>query len=135
MPETPVGGDAPKRGRPRKEKVELDRAAVARQLLGSHMMVGSVLGMPEFFLTEKESEQMAESFCDFAREYDFEPDPKLMAAINLIATSGFVYVPKIIKVAIRIKKTKAARGAAHGTGQTIDGEATEVKQNGSSSTN
>lgn len=120
--ETPVGNDTGKpRGRPKKERVELDRAAIARQLLGSHMMVGSMLGMPEFFLTEKEAEQMAEAVCDFAHEYDFEPDPKLMAIINLAATAGFIYVPKVIRVAVRIKKAKA------GKGQTIDGEASEVK--------
>lgn len=118
--EIPVGGEAPKRGRPRKERVELDRGAVARQLLGSHMMIANMLGLPELMLTEKEADQEAEAICDFAREYDFEPDPKLMASINLIATMGFIYVPKVIKVTVRIKKAKAAKG------QTIDGEATEV---------
>lgn len=125
--ETPIGGEA-KRGRPRKEKVELDRVAVARQIFGTHMMMGSMLGMPEFFLSEKEADTLAEAVCDFAREYDFEPDPKVMAFVNLAAAAGIVYVPRVIKVAVRIKRAKAAR--ANGA-QTVDGVATEVKPNDS----
>lgn len=119
--ETPIGADTgAKRGRPKKERVELDKAAVARQLIGSHMMMGSMLGLPELLLTEKQAEQMAEALCDFSREYDWDPDPKVMASVNLIATAGFVYVPKVIAIAKRVKETKARRP------RTIDGEATEV---------
>lgn len=118
--ETPVNPDAPKRGRPKKERVELDRDAVARQLLGSHMMVASMLGLPELIISAEEAKQEAEAICEFSREYDFEPDPKMMASINLIATLGLIYVPRAMKIAARVKKAKAAKG------QTIDGEATEV---------
>lgn len=120
----PAGEGASKRGQ-RKTRVELDRVAIARQLLGSHMMVASMLGLPELMLTEKEADSEAEAICDFAREYDFEPDPKIMASINLIATMGFIYVPKVMKIAARVKQAKRAA-----KGQTIDGEATEVKPNG-----
>lgn len=118
--ETPVNSDAPKRGRPKKERVELDRDAVARQLLGSHMMIASMLGLPELIISEKEAQQEAEAICEFSREYDFEPDPKMMASINLIATFGLIYVPRVVKIAARVKRAKAANG------QTIDGEVTEV---------
>jgi|SRR6185312_4326694 len=118
LSETPVGGEAPKRGRPRKERVELDQASVSRQLYGSHMMVGTMLGMPELFLTQKEADSMAEALVGFSREYDFEPDPKLMASINLIATAGLVYVPKVIAIAKRVKETKRQKPV------TIEGEAT-----------
>ncbi|MGH9436407.1 MAG: hypothetical protein ACRD22_00580 [Terriglobia bacterium] len=124
--ETPVGADTAAR-KGRKAKVEMDRGAVARQIFGSHMLIGSMLGMPELYLSEKEADQMAEAVCDFSREYDFEPDPKIMAAVQLLATAGIIYVPRVMKVAARVKKTKAARG-----GQTIDGEATEVKSAGTS---
>lgn len=125
--ETSIGAETAARKGRRGARVELDKVAVARQLMGSHMLAGSMLGMPELFLSEKEAEQMAESLCDFAREYDFTPDPKLMALIQLGATAGFIYVPKVLRMAVRVKNVKAAR-----KGQTVDGVATEVKTDGTS---
>jgi hypothetical protein len=125
--ETPIGGEAPKRGRPKKERVELDKAAVARQLMGSHMTMAMFLGLPELALTQAQAEQMADVLCDFSREYDWDPDPKVMATLNLVATAGFVYVPKVAAIVARVKATKAKRG------QVIDGEAVEVKNDGGAS--
>jgi hypothetical protein len=120
-PFTSIGADSAKRGRPKKERVELDKAAVARQLMGSHMTMAMFLGLPELILTEKQAEQMADALCDFSREYDWEPDPKVMAAINLAATAGFVYVPKAAAIMARVKATKAKQP------RTVDAEFSEVK--------
>lgn len=123
--ETPIGAETAKpRGRPKKERVELDKGAVARQLMGSHMMMASMLGLPELILTEKQADSMADALIDFSREYDWQPDPKVMASFNLIATAGFIYTPKVLAIVARIKKARA------GKGQTIDGTAVEVPPTG-----
>jgi len=85
------------------------------------MTAAMFLGLPELILTEKQAEQMAEALCDFSREYDWEPDPKVMATINLAATAGFIYVPKVAAIVARVKEAKAKRP------RTVDAEFQEVK--------
>jgi hypothetical protein len=119
--ETPVGGEAPRSGARKRPQIEYDHAAVARQLKGTHFLIGTACGMPELYLEDDQAAELADAMIAFAREYDFEPDSKTMAMLNLCAAAGFVYVPKVLRIAARIKKTKASRG------QTIDGVATPVE--------
>jgi len=120
--ETSVGGAGA--GRKARPQIEYDRDAIARQLMGTHFLIGTAFGAPELFLTEKESIELAEVMIGFAREYDFAPDSKVMALVNLAATAGFIYIPKLIAAAKRIKEMKVAQ--AH----TFEGVATEVKPHG-----
>lgn len=118
--ETPVAGDAPRASK-KKPQVEYDREAVAKQLKGTHYLIAMAFSMPELILSDEQSLELAEVMIGFAREYDFEPDSKIMAALNLLAVAGFIYGPKVVAIAVRLKKQKA------GKGQTIDGVATPVE--------
>jgi len=118
---TAPGDAAPRKpGRPKKTHVEIDPSALARQIKGAHGTVAFFFGVPEFVLDDKESAELASAFANFAREFDFEPNPKVMAAVELIGVAGFIYVPRVMRVAARVKRTKAQRG------QTINGEAQTV---------
>lgn len=104
---TQIPGDAPKRGRPRKgPTLEFDKESLARSVKGTHGTLAFFLNAPELVLSDKEAEELASAFADFAREFDFEPNPKIMAAANLIGVAGIVYVPRIITIARRVKEQK-----------------------------
>jgi hypothetical protein len=119
---TAIPGDAPKRGRPRKgPTIEFDKEALARSVKGTHGTLAFFLNAPELMLSDKEAEELAGAFADFAREFDFEPNPKIMAAANLIGVAGIVYVPRVIQIARRVKATKAKRPV------TVDGQAQPVE--------
>ncbi len=122
LQETAPGTDtAPRRGRPRKQHVEIDQTALARQIKGTHGLVAFAFGIPELMLDDKESAELATAFVNFAREFDWEPNPKVMAGLELAGVAGFIYIPRVIRVATRIRKQKQARG------HTVNGEASEVK--------
>ncbi len=118
---SPVDGAPPKRGRPRKVHFEIDQAALARQIKGTHGLVAFATGMPELMLGDDESNQLAVAFVNFAREFDFEPNPKVMAGLELAGVMGFIYIPRVIKIAGRLKKQRQARG------QTVNSTAEEVR--------
>lgn len=123
------GAPTAKRGRPRKVHFEIDQAALARQIKGTHGLVAFATGMPELMLGDDESNQLAVAFVNFAREFDFEPNPKVMAGLELAGVMGFIYIPRVIKISGRLKKQRQARG--HGpTGQTVNSTAEEVSPNG-----
>ena len=110
LSEQPVSGDAPKRGRPRKgPTIPFDREALARSLKGTHGTLAFFLGMPELMISEAEAVELAGAFADFAREFDFEPNPKVLATVNLIGVAGIVYVPRVVKVSQRVRAQKLAR--------------------------
>jgi hypothetical protein len=111
------------KGQFRRVRIEYDRESIAKQLKGTHYIAGMAFGLPEFFLEDKEALELAEALIGFAREFDLEPDGKVMAALNLIAVSGFIYVPKAIHAAQRIQKMKREKAG----GVTIDGTATSVE--------
>lgn len=115
------GAPAAKRGRPRKVHFEIDQAALARQIKGTHGLVAFATGMPELMLGDDESNQLAVAFVNFAREFDFEPNPKVMAGLELAGVMGFVYIPRVIKIAGRLKKQRQQRGA------TVNSTAEEVR--------
>jgi len=115
-------GDSARRGpgRPRKVHTEIDPAALARQIKGAHGTVAFFFGLPELVIDDKEATELANAFANFAREFDFEPNPKVMATVELIGVAGFIYTPRVIHIAQRVKATKAKR--AH----TINSTATHV---------
>lgn len=123
--------DAPKRGRLRKgPAIEFDKEALARSVKGTHGTLAFFLGMPELVLSDKEADEFASAFADFAREFDFEPNPKIMAAANMIGVAGIIYVPRIVLIARRIKAQRAGKAATiDGTAQSTDTPAHESTVN------
>ncbi len=119
--ETPLGEDAPKRGRPRKMRVEFDREALAKQIRGTHFLAASMTGIVELVIDERESVEIAAALADFAHEFDFSPDPKIMAVFNLLSVAGLIYVPRAIHFAQRVRREKAKQGV------TVDGTAQPVE--------
>ena len=132
LAETPIDGSGPKRGRPRKVHIELNPEAFARQIKGVHGSVAFMTGLHELIINDDEAKELAAAFVNFSREFNFEPNPKIMATLELVGVAGVIYAPRAIHIALRIKKAKAQRGgeAAGGAatgGQTIDGTAQPVE--------
>lgn len=122
LDEVSLSGEAPaRRGRPRKRSAEYDVESLTKQIKGGHFLIASVSGLPELIIDDKEAKELAEAVIIFSREYDFSPDPKIMAAIQLAATMGFVYVPRVFAIAARLR---AARNAPRG--ETINGESSAI---------
>lgn len=130
--EKPIGPDsAPRRGRPKKPHIELDPEAIARQVRGIHGFIAMITGLPELNLSEAESIELAKASVNFSREFGWEPDPKVLAGIELFGVASFIYLPRFLHIAQRIKAQRAQQA------QTIDGEATAVEtpDNGQSAVN
>lgn len=107
-PETPLTGDTPKRGRPPKRQApEVDAPALAKQLMGLHMMGAVITGAPELQLTEAEAIGLAEAVAAIAREYNLSIDGKTGAAIQFIGACAVIYIPRLLK----IKQRKLAHTA------------------------
>ncbi|MGC8541032.1 MAG: hypothetical protein ACP5QA_10435 [Phycisphaerae bacterium] len=111
---------AARRGRPKKPHIELDPDAIARQIRGLHGFAALITKLPELNLSEAESVELAKASVNFSREFGYEPDPKLFAALELIGVAGFIYVPRALAVIERLRTAKQQRG------QTIDGQAETV---------
>ena len=128
LDEVSLSGEAPaRRGRPRKQVLEYDAESLAKQIKGGHFLIASVSGLPELIVDDKESKELAEAVIIFSREYDFTPDPKIMAIIQLAATMGFVYVPRVFAIAARMRAAKQSRPTTvDGESSAIDGQASSL---------
>ncbi len=120
----PIGPESTaRRGRPRKPHIELDPSAIARQVKGLHGFAAMLTGLKELNLTDAEAEELAKASVNFSREFGYEPNPKLLAGLELIGVAGVIYVPRVMLIIARIQEMKAKRAAA----QPIEGTATPVQ--------
>lgn len=116
-------GSVTRRGRPRKPHIELDPSAIARQVKGLHGFAAMLTGLKELNLSDAEAEELAKASVNFSREFGYEPNPKLLAGLELIGVAGVIYVPRVLLIIARIQEIKAKRAAA----QPIEGTATPVQ--------
>jgi hypothetical protein len=59
-------------------------------------------GIPELALQEQEAISLAKAIKTFSEEFDFAPNPKIMAALGLIGTAGMIYVPRLKPISQRL---------------------------------
>ena len=115
-----VGGAAPKRGRPAKsdKKVySLDEIALmGKQLVGLHMMVAQIGGLPELQLADQEGLLLAQSIINVADQYDLAIDGKTGAALQLAMTAAMIYAPRALAIRARARQQQAAPAEAQGNG-------------------
>lgn len=128
-----AGSDQPKkRGRPRKsadtgsdrtgsysatgKRTAKEKADIlenlAFQLKGIHELAALYTGLPVLQLTEDESKKLAVAARDVMQYYNFMPDPKVMAWVELLGVSAVIYIPRILLI--------KAEHDAHRTNMTPD---------------
>lgn len=102
----PSAGPARPAGTAKKARLALDAEALAGQIFFAHFLLGSAMKMPELMLSEDESKSLSGAVINFAKEFDFVPDPKITAAIMLIGTAGMIYAPKVMAIKARLAELK-----------------------------
>ena len=90
----------------------------------SHLMLATLLSVPELELTQAESETLADAVKQVTSFYDFEASEKAIAWTNLMTALGTIYGPRIVviirrkpaKPATALKPVEMRRGAAAAAG-------------------
>lgn len=81
-----------------------DIAVMGKQLVGIHIMLAQVTGIPEMQIANDEGVMLATSFVNIANQYDLAIDGKTGAAIQLFATAAMIYGPRALHVRARMKQ-------------------------------
>lgn len=100
LDEEKATGEKPK-GKPGPKKRTMGADAselLARQLMGLHHMAAMFTGLPVIILSDAEAKMMADALCNVANEYDLAISGKTAATLQLVATLGMVYVPRLIEI-------------------------------------
>ena len=103
-----VTGEAPRRGRPPKsgsKKVYSadDISLMGKQLVGLHIMIAQISGMPEMAIAEQEGALLAQSIVNVADQYDLAIDGKTGAALQLAMTAAMIYGPRALAIRARAR--------------------------------
>jgi hypothetical protein len=102
-----------------------DVEALARQVMGGHMIVAQFTGIPELVLTEQEAVAVSSSILSTASQFgvDLSDGGKWMAMLGMVATLGMVYVPRVMAIQVRARTARASGAAKAQTPSTGNGEA------------
>ena len=76
-------------------------------------MAALLLRMPELVISRDEAAKLAEALRNIAQYYNFAPDPRVMAWVQLLSVAAVIYGPRIVMAAQRSKAQRAqqSRGA------------------------
>jgi hypothetical protein len=112
--EEPVKKTRKKRVTKDKPQVKkLDNSILARQLVGVHAVMATLINEPMVMLDEEsEAKPLADAIAEVLTFYDLAIDPKHAALLNLAFVAGAIYVPKIILIKMA-KKDREAEASQH----------------------
>jgi hypothetical protein len=137
--ETPIVEGASPDVEPQKRKRRskaIDKDALAKQLIGVHMIGAKVTGLPFVAIDAQEAAMLADAIENVAREYDLALDGKTGAFIQLIAASAVVYGPRVMQFqALKRQAIREARARAEAAAHVapIPSAPTELNGAGSAS--
>jgi hypothetical protein len=94
----------------RKSKKVATVEDVGKQIYGLHAIIAMMSGIPEVALQPEEAASLAKAVITFGEEFDFQPNPKIMAAITLFGTAAMIYVPRVPVILKRVADKKAMQG-------------------------
>lgn len=95
-------------------------STLASQIVGVHMIISKVTGLPEMVIAPNEGEALAKSVTMVMEEYGFEITGKTGAAIQLFATAAMVYAPRIFAINARAKREKPLDVTIHESNPSAD---------------
>lgn len=108
------GGAQQKKSSKSKTSFTQDQVStLANQIVGVHLIVSKVTGLPEMMIAREEGEALAKSVTMVMEEYGFEISGKTGAAIQLFATAAMVYGPRVLAINARAKRAKPIDVEAH----------------------
>jgi hypothetical protein len=81
-----------------------DVDAMGKQLVGIHLILVQLTGIPELQITGDEGKALAQSVVNIANQYDLEIDGKTGAAIQLFATAAMIYGPRAFHYRARMSQ-------------------------------
>jgi hypothetical protein len=85
-----------------------DIDAMGKQLVGIHLLLVQVTGIPEMQISADEGKALAQSVVNIAEQYDLEIDGKTGAAIQLFATAAMIYGPRAFHYRARMSQASQA---------------------------
>ena len=74
-------------------------------------MLAAITQTPELVLDKDEARKLSDAAAEVARQYAVAFDSRKVAVVNLFATTGFIYGPRIVAWRQRRKNERAAQQA------------------------
>lgn len=124
LKETPLGGtagagstSAPDEAKQRRRRAKpVDVGELAKKIQGTHLMLSMMTGIQELQIAEAEAVMLATALSDVAKEFDFAPNGKAVAVVQLLGTVAILYLPRIAMVKQKAAQSqRAARDRAAAT--------------------
>lgn len=113
-------GSAPRRGRPPKSDKKVysidEIKLMGKQLVGLHVMVAQIGGIPELMIDEQSGELLAQSIINVADQYDLAIDGKTGAALQLAMTAAMIYGPRALAIRARMANQRQQQTVNEGNG-------------------
>jgi hypothetical protein len=97
--------------KPTSVKLDIDGNALARQILGAHMIIAMALKAPELQLAPEEAQVLSVEVAAVMKEFAFVPNAKVQAVVGLLTVSAGIYAPRFFAMTLRVKATREARRA------------------------
>lgn len=101
--------EAVKPKKTRKPKQVTDVKSFTNILVVAHAIAATTLKQPVLQLEEQEAQELSEAICKLLDQYDFTPNPKAAALINLVFVASMIYVPKLFQIRAQNQKTVETR--------------------------
>jgi hypothetical protein len=76
-------------------------------------MLAAITQTPELVLDKDEARKLSDAAAEVARQYAVAFDPRKVAVVNLFATAGFIYGPRIVAWRQRRKNKAILQKPAH----------------------
>jgi hypothetical protein len=99
--------------RKRHTRTKADTDTLANQILGTHILVAGLTGLPELIITPQQSVILAERLHNMAEEFGVSAvlGGKIGATISLISALGIIYVPRVAAIQRRAQAYQAAQAS------------------------
>jgi hypothetical protein len=92
------------------KKVPVD--AMARLLVMGHGIAANFTRTPELEINTSEARMLADPLSELLVLYEIEPDPRIMAMMELGLAASYVYGPRFTMIRIRLRAEARAKAAA-----------------------
>jgi hypothetical protein len=94
-------------GASKKKAAPIDPVGLSQQVMGVHLMIAQLTGIPEFAINEMEASMLGASIAAVCDEYDLSLNGKTGVFIQLLATASIIYIPRVPKIRERLHSMRA----------------------------
>jgi len=108
-PGSGAGSQSRKAGNNQDLKVAVD--SLAAMLGFIHIGIASISKCPEMALDDSEAQNLANATTNVLKEFDYIPDPKIVAISGLVSTAAIIYGPRYYLIKTRVSGEKKEKKA------------------------